>query len=353
MKIYRIGLNENFTTYSIKGYADYEECEDVDKLLENWKEKKLTELSKRKEGDLGYCFLPMGHMILSETAVEKIKPYINCDEIEFLPLKKGKKTFYILHGIKADKLTCDIVQKGIEMHYVFNENELKACGIESRLVIKAEMNFGVLSDLFFTEKFVDILKQLELKGVDFEVEWDSEADSKTAVEQKEDSSIPNGNQSWGAESEEVTVEAISQVIGKKSVEPPKCDITGMSSQEIEELILAAIVESTDAYCKSMLTNPDDKVHEILVNYFDDGEFIDLGVRVTVCDKDTDNFRDDYYSFTVHDERLKPIILEYLKSFGSSKRYSQLKKLARETKKVIKEKGKYVSKKTYFSVEAYD
>lgn len=133
----------------------------------------------------------------------------------------------------------------------------------------------------------------------------------------------------------------------------ECDITGMSSQEVEELILASIVNSTDVFCKSMLTNPDDKVHEILVNYFDDGEFIDLGVRVTVCDKDTDNFRDDYYSFTVHDEKLKLMILEYLKSFGSSKRYSQLKKMARETKKVIKEKGKYVSKKTYFSVEAYD
>ncbi|MBR6665170.1 MAG: hypothetical protein IKL22_05560 [Lachnospiraceae bacterium] len=120
-----------------------------------------------------------------------------------------------------------------------------------------------------------------------------------------------------------------------------------------EGILQAILESVDTFCEKIMEYPDDKIFEVLVNLFDDGEFIDLGVRVTVCDKNTDNFRDDYYSFTVHDERLKPMILEYLKAFGSSNRYAQLKKLARETKKVIKEKGKYVSKKTYFSVEAYD
>lgn len=128
---------------------------------------------------------------------------------------------------------------------------------------------------------------------------------------------------------------------------------GFGGRDIVEDILQGILEGVDVFCEKLMEHEDDKIFEVLVNYFDDGEFIDLGVRVTVCDKDTDNFRDDYYSFTVHDERLKPIILEYLKLFGSSKRYSQLKKLARETKKVIKEKGKYVSKKTYFSVEAYD
>ena len=128
---------------------------------------------------------------------------------------------------------------------------------------------------------------------------------------------------------------------------------GFGGRELVEGILQAILESVDAFCEKLMEYPDDKIFEVLVNLFDDGEFIDLGVRVTVCDKNTDNFRDDYYSFTVHDERLKPMILEYLKAFGSSNRYAQLKKLARETKKVIKEKGKYVSKKTYFSVEAYD
>lgn len=38
------------------------------------------------------------------------------------------------------------------------------------------MGYGVLSDLFFTEKFVNLVKELKLQGVEFEVEWDSEED---------------------------------------------------------------------------------------------------------------------------------------------------------------------------------
>lgn len=62
------------------------------------------------------------------------------------------------------------------MRYVLDEKELKECGAENRLVIKAEMEHGVLSDLFFTEKFVELLKENNLQGVDFEVVWDSESE---------------------------------------------------------------------------------------------------------------------------------------------------------------------------------
>ena len=118
-------------------------------------------------------------------------------------------------------------------------------------------------------------------------------------------------------------------------------------------ILAEIVISLDRYCESLMKESDDNIFEVKINYFDDGEFVDLGARIVVCDKNMDDFRDGYLSFTVHDEKLKPMILKYLKTFEERKRYSQLKKLARETKKAIKEKGKYISKKTFFSVEAYD
>lgn len=114
-------------------------------------------------------------------------------------------------------------------------------------------------------------------------------------------------------------------------------------------ILDAIVASVDVCCERLIKEPDDNIFEVKINYFDDGEFVDLGVCVVVCDKNTDNFREDYISFTVHDEKLKPMILDYLNSFEEKKKYPQLKKLARETKKCIKEK--YISKKTFFLVES--
>lgn len=113
-----------------------------------------------------------------------------------------------------------------------------------------------------------------------------------------------------------------------------------------EKILAEIVISLDRYCESLMKKSDDNIFEVKINYFDDGEFVDLGTRIVVCDKNMEDFRDGYLSFTVHDEKLKPMILKYLETFEERKRYSQLKKLARETKKAIKEKGKYISKKLF-------
>lgn len=120
-----------------------------------------------------------------------------------------------------------------------------------------------------------------------------------------------------------------------------------------EEILDSIVHRVDEQCEHLLTEFGDVVFEVKVNYFDDGEFIDLGVRLVVCDKNTENFRDEYFSFTVNDGTLKVMILKYLETFEAHKRYSQLKKLARETKKAIKEKGKYINNKTFFKVEGYD
>ncbi|MBD5136833.1 MAG: hypothetical protein HDT39_12850 [Lachnospiraceae bacterium] len=120
-----------------------------------------------------------------------------------------------------------------------------------------------------------------------------------------------------------------------------------------EEILNAIIGSVDKQCEQLLTEPDDMVFEVKINYFDDGEFIDLGVSIVVCDKNTENFREEYLSFIVHDEKLKLMILGYLETFGAHKRYSQLKKLARGIKKVLKEEGKYITKKTYFEEEEYD
>ncbi len=177
MKLYRLKTSENYTSYSIKGYSKARECDKVEKLMSAWEEKKLSVINRKKEGELAFCWLPMNHLLLSEEAIEKLNPYINSEEIELLPVKKGKKTYYIAHGVKADKLTCDIVKKGIVMRYVFVEEELRLCEIEERLVIKAEMNYGVLSDLFFTERFVELIKENNLQGVEFEVEWDSEAEN--------------------------------------------------------------------------------------------------------------------------------------------------------------------------------
>ena len=177
MKLYSLDVSDNFTSYSTKNYEESDECDEIYPLSDKWKEKKLTVIERRKDADLAFCFDPMDHLLLSQRAVDLLRDFIDFEEVELLPVKKGKERYYILHVIRAHKLTCDIVKKDIHMRYVFQEKELIECGIEEKLVIKAEMNYGVLSDLFFTEKFVELVKELNLQGVEFEVEWNSEENS--------------------------------------------------------------------------------------------------------------------------------------------------------------------------------
>ena len=60
----------------------YEECDEVKPLRDKWEIKKLTELSKRKDADLAFCWIPMSHLLMSEDLVGRIKEQINFEEIE-------------------------------------------------------------------------------------------------------------------------------------------------------------------------------------------------------------------------------------------------------------------------------
>ena len=120
-----------------------------------------------------------------------------------------------------------------------------------------------------------------------------------------------------------------------------------------EEVLNAIVDSVNKQCERLMERLNDQVFEVKVYYFYDGEAVDLGACVAVCDINEENFREEYLSFTVHEEKLKLMILVYLEQFEKYDRYFQLKKLAREIPKVLKEKGKYITKTTIFKVEEYD
>ena len=174
MKLYAIDVNEDYNSYSTEAYDDCDECDEIEKLADDWQEKKLRIINKGKEADLAFCWEPMNHLLLSQRAVEILSPFMKTEELELLPVRYGKKKYYIMHGIKADRLTCDIVKKGTVMRYVFEQKELEKCEIEDRMDMKAEMDHGVLSDLFFTEKFIKLVKDNDLQGVNFAVEWDSE-----------------------------------------------------------------------------------------------------------------------------------------------------------------------------------
>lgn len=113
MKLYSLELSDNFTSYTIKNNDRSDCCEETTNVLsDKWKEKKLTVIDRRKDGDLAFCFNPMNHLLISQRAADLLNDYLDFEEVELLPVKKGRDRFYILHGIKAHKLTGEIVKRG-------------------------------------------------------------------------------------------------------------------------------------------------------------------------------------------------------------------------------------------------
>lgn len=176
MKVYSLELKDGYETLSVKDLTDEEHdlFESIEKLENNWDEKALKVIGKGKKGDMAFCFLPMDNLIINEKVYELLHKELEVQDIELLPLKKGKDKYFILHGIKAYRMFHERVKKGIKFYHKFNEQELIELGINEKLFFRGMFNNNVLSQLFYTENFVELVNSYGLQGIDFEVMWDSE-----------------------------------------------------------------------------------------------------------------------------------------------------------------------------------
>lgn len=177
MKLYKLTNKEYCLSFSIKDFKQMKEFKDVAELSDVWTEQKLKVISKGKEGDLFFSFNPMNHLIISEQAYGKLKNCLNFEDVELLQVKYGKKIYYIIHGIKAYDLKCELVERGRFFYDVFDEKELLDKKMEQKYMFRVQFEHGVISEMFYTEKFLELIKELDLQGVEFEVEWDSEAEN--------------------------------------------------------------------------------------------------------------------------------------------------------------------------------
>ena len=176
MKLYKIKSKEYFESFSIKEFDQTEEFKGINELENNWDEKKLKVVTKGKTADIMFCWSPMKHMILSEHGLSVLKEYLDFNDIELLTVKYSRKKYYIIHGIKAYDLECNCVEKGRKILDIFNKTELVEKKMEQKCMFRVEFSYGVLSEMFYTEKFIQLLSELNLEGVDFEVAWDSEVE---------------------------------------------------------------------------------------------------------------------------------------------------------------------------------
>lgn len=180
MKIYIPTIKNYYEFFNIKD-LDYELMSQIYKTLvplkESWKIKELKTANggRCKKADVACCSSSL--VAIGQKIYDEIQEIFMNDEVEILPAKHNDDMYYIPRGLKAYEVGYDM--KSMEDHtmkYFFDINKLIEQGIDEKYCFRAATKGKmIVTQTFFTQKFVDLLKEKKVKGIDFDLLWDSEA----------------------------------------------------------------------------------------------------------------------------------------------------------------------------------
>ena len=119
-----------------------------------------------------------------------------------------------------------------------------------------------------------------------------------------------------------------------------------------EKMVKALQEKSNA----LKENQSDKIFMIMINYFNDGECVDLGAKIVVCDENEDNFKEEYYSFTIDNPEFEEEVLGYIKQYGivddDDNEYQRQQELAEMLMEALQECD-WIDEDTEIDIEEYD
>lgn len=172
MTIYKFYGKEGYLELQLKNY-------DIDKELiylldENrsiaseWKKIELEIVTKGKKTDSPYFWAGDQLAIVSEKAKNELKDVWESDNVELLPLACGDATYYLLHIMQTENISYDISE---EYELILDKNELQKRNITDKYLFR--LYYGKYEDgsIFVTEKFIDRVKNTDLKGFGFKEIW--------------------------------------------------------------------------------------------------------------------------------------------------------------------------------------
>lgn len=172
MKLYEITCSEYFEAYNIldSNYKLNRKFDGIEKMSDEWGVKTLQKIHKGKKADIAYNWSFNGSLILKEHAYEILKNIFLDDEVEMLPVAYENERCYIPHCITAvSNMNIEIQKRKDESHYYyFSENELKNNRLYNKYFFKAELNHGVVTNMLFTERFINLVSEHNLKGIEFD-----------------------------------------------------------------------------------------------------------------------------------------------------------------------------------------
>ncbi len=169
--IYDITCLDHYESFNVVG-SDFElvsQYERIERLKEEWGIKELKRSYRGKKADIAYNWSFLS-MILSQKAYDMLKDIFLEEEVEMLPVVCDGETYYIPHGIKAESNLQIVIQKrGNKPHYkYFNEEELNKIEVDKKYFFRVAGINGKASIMFFTQKFINLVRECGLKGIEFD-----------------------------------------------------------------------------------------------------------------------------------------------------------------------------------------
>lgn len=180
MKIYYLGSKEGYRDITLKDYdkdSYYIEMSECDyRIKDKWPRIELEIAHKGKKSDIPYFWASGGRLVLSENARNKMRDIFEEERIELLPMYLGEEVYYLVHIVEMEDIKLKVTMYGeLKFTEEFNEEELIEKNTEDRCVFGIYRPSGKVDKYtYITEKFINRMKELGLKGINFKVYWDSE-----------------------------------------------------------------------------------------------------------------------------------------------------------------------------------
>lgn len=180
MKIYYLGSKEGYRDITLKDYdkdSDYIEMSECDyRIKDKWPRIELEIAHKGKKSDIPYFWASGGRLVLSENARNKMRDIFETERIELLPMYLGDEVYYLVHIVKMEDVELKLTMyEGFKFIEEFDERELVEKNIEDKYIFGIYLKENKVDEYtYITEKFIDKVKELGLKGINFKVYWDSE-----------------------------------------------------------------------------------------------------------------------------------------------------------------------------------
>lgn len=130
-------------------------------------------------------------------------------------------------------------------------------------------------------------------------------------------------------------------------------MNGIQEKNTNNIVLL-IVEKINGIIEDLIKENSNKMISINIEYFYDGDFTDLGVKVRLYNEIMEEFRDKYYSFMLNDKELSLKISSYLNDFKIDEKFFQLKLLVKNIKNCLENNSFYwINDIKEITAECYD